>query len=168
MVELNRSRHHKNLFSVATKNISKKEQHQILDWHYEPYRRSVENAIATFAAKKHSVLHLSVHSFTPEMDGEVRTADIGLLYDPQRTREKQFCARWKAILEETNSEIRVRNNYPYRGTADGFTTYLRKQFPDENYAGIELEVNQKFPLGNAEQWEKLQQTIVETFNKAVK
>jgi hypothetical protein len=31
----------------------------------------------------------------------------------------------------------------YLGKADGFTTYLRKQFP-ESYIGIEIEINQKF------------------------
>jgi hypothetical protein len=36
----------------------------------------------------------------------------------------------------------VRRNYPYRGTADGFTTYLRRQFSARKYLGIELEVNQ--------------------------
>jgi hypothetical protein len=34
-------------------------------------------------------------------------------------------------------------NYPYQGTSDGFTTHLRKKFPDSQYVGIELEVNQK-------------------------
>jgi len=41
----------------------------------------------------------------------------------------------------------VRFNYPYLGKADGFTTYLRKQFP-ANYMGIELEVNQAFSVEN--------------------
>ncbi|MEO8932838.1 MAG: N-formylglutamate amidohydrolase, partial [Xanthomarina sp.] len=40
-----------------------------------------------------------------------------------------------------------RFNYPYLGKADGFTSYLRKQFP-KNYLGIEIEVNQKFSKNN--------------------
>ena len=28
------------------------------------------------------VIHISSHSFTPELNGKVRRADVGLLYDP--------------------------------------------------------------------------------------
>ena len=45
-------------------------------------------------------------------------------------------------------KFKVRFNSPYLGKADGFTTYLRKKFPDK-YSGIELEVNQKFSKNNA-------------------
>ena len=167
LVELNRSRHHENLFSVATKEIPAIEKNAILEWHYEPYRKKVEETITSFLAQNHSVLHISVHSFTPELNGEIRNADIGLLYDPQRQTEKEFCARWKTTLLQENPALKVRFNYPYRGTADGFTTYLRKKFPDESYAGIELEVNQKFPFGDSETWLKIQQNIVQSFRAAV-
>jgi len=167
LVELNRSRHHENLFSVATKEIPAIEKNAILEWHYEPYRKKVEETITSFLAQNHSVLHISVHSFTPELNGEIRNADIGLLYDPQRKREKAFCALWKEELLIENPALKVRFNYPYRGTADGFTTYLRKKFPDESYAGIELEVNQKFPFGDSETWLKIQQNIVQSFRAAV-
>jgi len=168
LVELNRSLHHPNLFSDITRKTSEVERQAILDAHYQPYRQKVENAIRTFTSQNHSVLHLSVHSFTPELDGEVRDADIGLLYDPQRKTEQEFCARWKEEFEKLEPALKVRFNYPYLGTDDGFTTYLRKQFPDEQYAGIELEVNQKFPLAGGENWEKLQQIIVQSFRAAVK
>lgn len=35
-------------------------------------------------------------------------------------------------------------NVPYNGADDGFTTYLREQFPADKYLGIEIEVNQKY------------------------
>ena len=38
----------------------------------------------------------------------------------------------------------VRFNYPYKGTADGHTTALRAQFPPSLYAGMELEVSQRY------------------------
>ena len=43
------------------------------------------------------------------------------------------------MIKEVDPEINVRFNYPYRGAADGFTTYLRKCFP-KNYVGFELEI----------------------------
>jgi hypothetical protein len=35
-------------------------------------------------------------------------------------------------------------NKPYLGIDDGLTTYLRTVYPDSHYAGIEIEINQKF------------------------
>ena len=168
LVELNRSRHHPNLFSMATKDLPLAEKNAILEYHYVPYRQAVEEAIRSFIAENHSVLHLSVHSFTPVMNGILRNADIGLLYDPKRKSEAEFCTRWKKELAAIAPELKVRFNYPYRGTADGFTTHLRRMFPAEKYAGIELEVNQKFPEEGAETWNNVQQKIVGSFQVAAK
>jgi hypothetical protein len=38
--------------------------------------------------------------------------------------------------------IRVRRNYPMRGTREGLTQSLRREFPPESYLGIELQMNQ--------------------------
>ena len=35
-------------------------------------------------------------------------------------------------------------NEPYLGTYDGLTTYLRTQYNNTHYAGIEIEINQKW------------------------
>ncbi|NJW55731.1 N-formylglutamate amidohydrolase, partial [Salinimicrobium sp. CDJ15-91] len=93
------------------------------------------------------VLHISVHTFTPELEGEVRTADVGLLFDPAREEEADFCKRFQKSLFKQDKELQVKFNYPYLGIDDGFTTYLRQKFPKQ-YLGIELEVNQKFIKGN--------------------
>jgi hypothetical protein len=34
-----------------------------------------------------------VHSFTPVLGGEIRKADIGLLFDSRRPAERAFCLR---------------------------------------------------------------------------
>lgn len=140
LVELNRSLHHPHLFSAITKLLSTCEKEEILKANYFPYRNKVKEHITSLIKNDEYVLHISVHSFTPELNGELRNTDIGLLYDPSSHAEKDFCLRWKEQIKRSGL-LRVRYNYPYRGTADGFTTYLRKQFP-EKYAGIELEINQ--------------------------
>lgn len=143
LVELNRSLHHKNLFSEFTKNISQSEKTEIIQTYYLPYRTAVENNIQRYIAKGEAVLHLSIHSFTSVLNSVERNCDIGLLYDSSKKPEQHFCKDFKAELKKQNSNLKVRFNYPYLGKADGFTTYLRKQFSD-NYIGIEIEVNQKF------------------------
>jgi predicted N-formylglutamate amidohydrolase len=87
------------------------------------------------------VLHISVHTFTPVLNGKIRETDVGLLFDPSKALEKDFVRIWKFNLGRFSPALKVRFNYPYLGRADGFTTYLRKKYP-RNYMGIELEVNQ--------------------------
>ncbi len=143
LVELNRSLHHKSLFSAVTQDLPSAIKKEIIAGYYLPYRQQVETNIANFIQAGASVLHLSIHSFTPVLNGEQRNADVGLLYDPAKKGEKGFCLAWKQQLHQHWPDARVRMNYPYKGVADGFTTYLRKQFP-EKYAGIELELNQQY------------------------
>lgn len=146
LVELNRSRHHPRLFSEFTAELSADQKQCLLDEHWSPYRSQVERAIATAIETSGHVVHLSVHSFTPVWDGETRRTDVGLLYDPQRKYEKEFCQRWCRALSQSLSELCIHRNSPYRGTSDGFVTHLRRQFSENTYTGIELEVNQKFFL----------------------
>ena len=140
LVELNRSLHHASLFSVYTKAAPEGSREEILKEFYHPYREKVTNFIANALRDHKEVVHISIHSFTPELNGEIRNADFGLLYDPSSPSEKEFCVHWQKKLA-VESSFRVRLNYPYKGTADGFTTHLRKIFR-ENYSGIELEINQ--------------------------
>ena len=146
-VELNRSLHHKALFSELTKNLSKIEKYNIIQDYYLPYRLRVEDKINDYVNRGEKVLHLSIHSFTPQFNNKTRNCDIGLLYDPQQKKEQEFCKNLKSLLLQHNPNLNVRLNYPYLGKADGFTTFLRKQFP-KNYIGIEIEVNQKFATNN--------------------
>ena len=146
LIEANRSLQYPQLFSEFTKNLPSKEKNEIIENYYFPYRNVIENKISRLI-EKGELLHFSTHSFTPVWMGEPRNADIGLLYDPSRMREKDFCKNLKQQLLLQSPALKIRFNYPYLGIADGFTTYLREKFP-ENYAGIELEVNQKFAFQN--------------------
>jgi hypothetical protein len=77
--------------------------------------------------------------------------------------EAAFCAAWRAALLEADERLRVRRNYPYRGSADGFIPYLRRRFAEADYVGLELELNQRFALGDARPWQALRGALVETF-----
>ncbi len=160
VIDLNRSLGHPRLYSEATRPASPAVRREILERHYLPYRRRVEGAAAEAIAEGEKVIHLSAHSFTPELDGEVRDADIGLLYDPARPGEAELARRWQAALKDAAPELRVRRNYPYRGKSDGFTAYLRRRFPAEAYVGIELEINQKHVAPGRAHWKKLQEILI--------
>ena len=90
-----------------------------------------------------AVVHLGIHSFTPALNGKVRNADIGILYDPARPLERKYAQVIKDEIKRLYPHMKVRFNYPYKGTSDGLTTTLRKKF-GPRYVGIEIEMNQKF------------------------
>ncbi len=166
LIELNRSLRLKSLFSEFTTGLSKEEKSELIEVYYFPYRLEVEKEISELIDRGEEVLHLSVHSFTPEWKGEIRKADIGLLYDPSKASEKEFCKRFKQQLLLRAPSLKVRFNYPYLGIADGFPTYLRERFPT-NYSGIELEVNQGFAHHNKMELE-LKTLIFDGLEKSIK
>lgn len=147
LIELNRSLHHPKLFSEFTKTLPEADKTALIQSHYLVYRNQVETTIRQWIESGEPVLHISVHSFTPVLNNTERHADIGLLYDSKNAAEKTFCKKFKNALKTAHPNLNVRFNYPYLGKADGFPTYLRKQFPS-NYIGIEIEVNQKYVENN--------------------
>lgn len=156
LVELNRSLHKRSLFSVYTRDLPPQEKLALLNRFYHPFRDCFFSAVAEAIAGEHPVFHVSVHSFTPVLDGEVRQADIGLLYNPAHGSEKELAQAWKKALHQLAPDLRVRFNYPYLGKTDGHVAPLRKAFGDA-YAGIELEMNNRY-AGNKEVVEVLVQS----------
>jgi predicted N-formylglutamate amidohydrolase len=142
VVELNRSPDSPSLFSDITRALPEERRRAILERYYTPWRCAVREHVARWAAQG-PVLHVSVHSFTPVLNGKRRTLEVGLLFDPARESEKALCERWRrAILaDEAGAGLRVKMNLPYRGTSDGHTTALRREFAPERYLGVEVEVN---------------------------
>ncbi|MGW8313639.1 MAG: N-formylglutamate amidohydrolase [Desulfuromonadales bacterium] len=167
LVELNRSPGHPALFSEFSRVLGPSERKRLLESYYHPYREAVIRHIAQLLQTSERVCHVSLHSFTPELNGVVRNADIGLLYDPQRSREKSFCLRWKSILDSCPGNWKVRRNYPYRGCADSLVKQLRRRYTEERYLGIELELNQRWPLLGGERWQNLQHDVRDTLQAAL-
>lgn len=139
LVELNRSPGHPKLFSEYSRVLGPAEREQVLATHYRPFREAVANEIGGLIKAGHPVLHVSVHSFTPVLDGKYRDFEVGLLYDPGHGRERVIALAWKDRLQQLSPAWRIRMNQPYQGTSDGHTKALRARF-GERYAGIELEV----------------------------
>jgi predicted N-formylglutamate amidohydrolase len=142
LVDLNRSPGHKTRFSEFTRDLPVAERRRIIERWWSPYWQLVAGAVKAELARGGRVLHLSVHSFTPQLHGVTRNAEIGFLYDPARRIDAEFCCAWRAALEREAPRWRVRMNYPYRGTSDGLTTQFRKRYPAARYLAMELELNQ--------------------------
>jgi predicted N-formylglutamate amidohydrolase len=115
LIDLNRSIGHPQLFSVVTRAAPAQTRAQIVERYYRPYRVQVERLVEQAVSRRQRVIHISSHSFTAQLDGRLRGADVGLLYHPGRPREAEVCARWKETLAALAPELRVRRNYPYVG-----------------------------------------------------
>ena len=139
LIEPNRTRTTA-LFSTFTQMLGPSEKQDLIDSYYLPYRNGLDRLIGEHC-RKSITLHLSMHSFTPVLNGCERNADIGILYDPARQREQRFAIALQKALRSV-SDYRIRRNYPYAGKADGLTTWFRKRTRPTEYLGIEIELNQ--------------------------
>ena len=166
LIDLNRSIGNRRLFSTATRGAPPKLRARIVEQHYLPYRAEVERLVRQSVLRGRRVIHISSHSFTPELDGKVRRADVGLLYHPARRGEAELCARWKASLAASAPRLRVRRNYPYAGKGDGLTSHLRQRFPPTAYVGIELEINQSVVLAAGRRWTTLRRVLTDSLRVA--
>ena len=158
-VDLNRTITNKSAFSeyygeLETRNKAAAEKAKAAAIKYwMEYRENIEKFVmsnidkGTKASgnKGAAIVHLGIHSFTPVLNGKPRNTDIGILYDPARPLERKYAQVIKDEIKRLHPHMKVRFNYPYKGTSDGLTTSLRKKF-GPRYAGIEIEINQKFFL----------------------
>ncbi len=142
LIECNRSLDHQQLFSAFTQHLDDDAKTDLLGI-YNHYRDDVIKKVEEVFHASEFVCHLSIHSFTPEWNGEERLTDIGILFDPDRKHEAAFCGVLINELTQSLPSNIISANMPYQGIDDGFTTFLRKKF-GVNYLGIEIEVNQKF------------------------
>ncbi|MET0681853.1 MAG: N-formylglutamate amidohydrolase [Casimicrobiaceae bacterium] len=166
VIDLNRSIGHPQLWSPATRGAPRELRTSIVERHYSPYRAEVERLVRRSVSRGRRVIHVSSHSFTPVLNGKIRHADVGLLYDPARRGEAGLCARWKASLAAIAPQVRVRRNYPYAGKGDGVTSALRLAFPARAYLGVELEVNQNLVFAASRRWTALRGALIESFRAA--
>jgi hypothetical protein len=63
------------------------------------------------------------------------------LYDPSRDEEVDLCLDWIDEMYDVIPMLRVRRNYPRRGTTDSITKSMRSEFSDRSYLGIEVLLN---------------------------
>ncbi len=163
VIELNRSIDHPQLFSEWMNALPRAQRDRVRKSLYDPYRKQVDDALSAALTTHRAVVHVSMHSFSPVWKERRRPTDIGLLYDPARHIEARLCRLWRNTLRDLLPKRTTHLNRPYRGWTDGLPTALRKRFAADRYVGIELEVNQRFPLGRADEWRGLCRLLADSF-----
>ncbi|MCB1120225.1 MAG: N-formylglutamate amidohydrolase [Verrucomicrobiae bacterium] len=161
LIDLNRSPDNPGRWSEFTKDLTSEVKDRIHRTVFQPYWDDLKLRIENGIQAEECVLHLSVHSFIRELNGEKRTVDLGLLFDPARTGEtKTVSAMEKSLRKGPAARFRIRHNEPYAGIDDGLTTMLRRLYPDNKYQGIEIEVCSDL-LENARDREDLQNAVID-------
>jgi len=140
LIDANRSLTNPKLFSTYSMALSEHERYLLIKDYYIHFRLNALTCIQNHP----NVIHLSFHTFTPVMNGRIRDYDAGILYDPSRKKEAELCK--EMIKRLNNSGVRTFANKPYKGTADGHTTALRKEFDQNKYIGIEIELSQRLDV----------------------
>lgn len=137
LVDLNRSVGHPDHFSEFSRDLPADQRALLIERYWQPhwaaFRQHVEQSSA--------LVHIACHSFTPELNGQRRNADIGLLYDPARSGEREFAQALRRALQQRLPDLRVRMNYPYLGKSNGLGQQHRRLFAEDRLLSLELEIN---------------------------
>lgn len=141
LIDVTRSLRHRQLFPIGTRSWSDEMKERLITEVYVPYRESLRNTIAVKLQRDPYVVHLSIRTFEPTSKGKPRRADVGLLYDTSVDDEVDFCLDWIDEMYEDAPMLRVRRNYPRRGTTQGVTHAMRTEFAGAHYLGIEVLLN---------------------------
>ncbi len=113
-------------------------QRRISDF-YVPYHETVDAVVGQARAP----LLLSIHSFTPSLNGRERRFDIGVLFDTYATEAEQLAQGL------TSNGLRVRYNEPYSGL-DGLIFSARQHGVKHQVRYLELEVNNRLLRSSSE------------------
>lgn len=124
---------------------------------YDPYHAAVDRIVRDRADA--SRLLLSVHSFTPTLDGKERPFDVGVLFDDHEDLAREFGQR----LAHTG--YRVRDNEPYSGYA-GLIFSARRHGRQHGLPYLEIEMNNAMlltPAGVADMGRRLGRVLGDMF-----
>lgn len=100
---------------------------------YWPYHAAIDKQIARLTAISARPIIVSVHSFTPVLNGESRPWEIGVLWDVDRPTAEVFVADFR------NAGFMVGDNEPYSGKApQDFTLDHHAERNGLAHVGIEI------------------------------
>jgi predicted N-formylglutamate amidohydrolase len=145
-VDLNRAADHRDVIPLvcygavvpANAHLSEADRAARIATFHAPYWDAVRRDCAARLLDRGAVLHLSSHSFSPELDPANRAFDVGVLYDPAHALEAELAER--LMFRARAAGLAVRANQPYGGVGPAICTSLRGEL-GASYAGIQLETS---------------------------
>lgn len=141
--------------------MSEAERTRRLDLYYRPYHAAV-GAMVTAVAQTSGMapMIVSVHSFTPVLQGRVRPWHIGVLWD----LDDRVAAPMIEMLA-SDPQLRVGDNEPYDGALKGDTMY--RHAIANGYAHVLMEIRQDLigEKAGALSWANRLAPIIDALNR---
>lgn len=134
--------------------LTSEQRNQRRTEYYEAYHRGIDAALAQHRLRCASPILLSVHTFTPVYQGQVRTLPGGVLFDAHEDLARAFCQQLRRqgwAFEE---------NQPYSGYA-GLIEGIARHGKAHNCPYLEIEVRQDLAT-DPRQREAIAQAIVQS------
>lgn len=116
-------------------NLSKEEEENRFSQWYQPYHTAFDQLVASRSNHPSPVVLVSVHSFTPVWDAQVRTMDIGVLFD-HHVEPGEGLAKH---IEDAGFFVAC--NAPYTGKS-GLMYSVEDKGLRHGCLSVELEINQ--------------------------
>jgi len=98
-------------------NLSRAQKKQRIDEIFTPYHKNLAAQVQRFLKKKRIPMIISVHSFTPEMDGYRRPWHIGILWNKEDDIARQLVDN----LRRQNPTLIIGENEPYSLKAENLS-----------------------------------------------
>jgi predicted N-formylglutamate amidohydrolase len=141
--------------------MSEAERRKRLDRYYRPYHDAVAAMITSVAAASgHSPFILSVHSFTPVMQGRARPWHVGVLWDLDDRAPRQLIDTLAA-----DDKLTVGDNEPYDGALRGDTMYRHAIVNGFAHALVEIRQDLIADQAGAVAWAERLAPIVDAINR---
>ncbi len=149
LVDLNRSASNPHVIAACAfgvqipvnQRLNQEAFRQRIDQYHRPYWDAVGQRLRAAVATHGQTWHVSIHSFTPDLDPEARDFDIGVLFDADSAQDSAETVNLAKRLRVEGYGVRF--NEPYPGSMDLITTAHRALFDPRQYIGIEIEINHR-------------------------
>jgi len=117
----------------GNRNLHPQDRKQRADEIYWPYHNSVTSQVERLQAAGRPPIFIAVHSFTPVLNGESRSCEMGVLWDTDRVTAEIF------VHDLREAGFNVGDNEPYSGKAPhDFTIDHHAELIGLPHVGLEI------------------------------
>ncbi len=163
LVDPNRAEDHPDLFRqsadgsavLLNQNLGEEERRRRIDSYYHPYHAAVDAALGQMSAPT----LLSIHTFTPIYEGQVREVELGVLFDTDDGPAESLLSALQAVYPA------VLANQPWSGK-DGLIYSAERHAHRHGRIALELEVRQD--LATDATWRRKLVAVLADYYRKVK
>ena len=153
-------------FSQFVTDMSADQLVRMHDRHHGSYLDGLRQRIESGIGVSPPVVHLSVHTFSPDSEFAPPNTDIGVHCDSGRAHEMVLSGAWVSGLRDAAPDLAITENQPSPGGSSELLHLLRHEYDPESYLALRLEVSQSFFLNGAPwRWDKVKKLLLDSFDR---